>query len=102
MPLPLGGFRGRLVQCLEITGGRRYDDTRKACVTQLLHALRNDTAEKTTWTKVCDVIDAHFNGDLEHVADTLSLLWQTVGKIDDATTAPDSTPPVRLSLIPAL
>ena len=82
--------------------GLRYDDIREACVTQLLSALRNDTAEKTTWMKVCDVVDAHFKGELEHVADTLSLLWRTANQADGATTTLDSTPSVRLFLILAL
>ncbi|KAF9645603.1 hypothetical protein BDM02DRAFT_3189560 [Thelephora ganbajun] len=71
----------------------RYDDIKMACVTQLVSALRNDTAEKATWMKFCEVIDCHFKGDLHHVTDTLSLLWRTVNKDDDITTTSNSTSP---------
>jgi len=84
------------VQRSELTRGCRYDDIREACVTQLLSALRNDTTGKKTWAKVCDVVDAHFKGDLEHVADTLSLLWRTANKVDDTATTFDGTPSVRV------
>lgn len=40
--------------------------------------------------KVCDVIDAHFKGDLDHVADTLSLLWQTANEVCKTTTTSDN------------
>ena len=52
--------------------------------------------------KVCDAIDAHFKGDLEHVAETLSLLWRTANQVDGTTTTIDSAPSVRLFLIPTL
>ena len=83
-------------QYSELTRGYRYDDVGKACVIQLLSVLRNDTAEKTTWMKVCDVVDAHFKGDLDHVADTLSLLWQTANEVCNTSTTSDSRPSVHL------
>lgn len=49
--------------------------------------------------KVCDIIDAHFRGELEHTADTLSLLWQTANQVGGNTTTSDSKPSVRLLLI---
>ena len=95
VPLHLGGFRGRLVQCSELTRGRRYDDIRMACVTQLVPALRNDTGDKTAWVKVCEIIDAHFKGDIRHVTDTLSLLWRTANQDDEITATSDRIPAVR-------
>lgn len=80
----------------ELTRSCRYDDIRRACVTQLLSALRDNNAGKTTWAKVCDVVDAHFKGDLEHVADTLSLLWRTANQVDDTATTSDGTPSVHV------
>lgn len=70
------------------------------CVPQLVSALRNDTPEKTTWTRLCDIIESHFKGDLRHVTDTLSLLWKTVNQDDDPTTTATSgsTSSVRLFL----
>lgn len=58
--------------------GRRYDDIRMVCVPLLVSALRNDTPDKKNWTRVHEVIEGHFRGDLRHVADTLSLLWKPV------------------------
>ena len=84
------------MQRSELTRGCRYDDIRKACFTQLLSALRDDNAGKTTWARVCDVVDAHFKGDLEHVADTLLLLWRTVNQVDGTATTFDGTPSVRV------
>ena len=49
--------------------------------------------------KVCDIIDAHFKGDLEHMADTLSLIWRTVNQAGGNTTTPDSKSSVRLLLV---
>jgi len=104
------------MQCSELTRGCRYEGIREACITQLLSALRNDTTGKKTWAKVCDVVDTHFKGDLEHVADTLSLLWQnanqvdntfsllwqTANQVDDIPVMFDGTPSVRLFLTPRL
>jgi len=90
------------MRCAELTRGCRYDDIRKACVVQLLSALRNDNEGKTTWVKVCEVVDTHFKGDLEHVADTLLLLWRTVNQVDGTATTFDGTPSVRLFLTPRL
>ena len=95
-PLRLSVFRKRPVQRPELTRSCRYDDIRRACVTQLLSALRDNNAGKTTWAKVCDVVDAHFKGDLEHVADTLSLLWRTANQVDDTATTSDGTPSVHV------
>jgi hypothetical protein len=70
------------------------------CVPQLVSALRNDTPEKTTWTRLCEIIESHFKGDLRHVTDTLSLLWKTVNQDDDpiTTTASGGTSSVCLFL----
>jgi hypothetical protein len=66
------------------------------CVTQLVSALRNDTAEKATWTKFCEIIDNRFKEDLGCVQGTLSLLWRTINQSSDTstTTISDSPPPV--------
>lgn len=71
---------GRVAELLELIYGDRYDDIKMACIPHLVSALRNDTAEKTTWTRLCEIIESHFKGDLEHVTDTLSLLWKSVSQ----------------------
>lgn len=72
-----------------------------ACIPHLVSALRNDTAEKTTWTRLCEIIESHFKGDLQHVTDTLSSLWRTVNGEGDPTTAAKSSdlPSVSTSLV---
>ena len=82
--------------CFELISGHRYDEIRVACVTRLVSALQNDTAEKTTWTKVCEITDGHFRGDIKHVTEALSLLWKTLNQDGDATLPPNAGHPVRL------
>jgi len=93
--LALNHIRGGLRNCdivaetfSEFTS--RYDDIRMACIPHLVSALRNDTAEKTTWMRMCEIIENHFKGDLRHATDTLSLLLKTVSQDDGPTT---TTPP---------
>ena len=76
----------------------RYDDVKMACIPLLVSALRNDTAERETWTRLCEIIENHFKGELQHVTDTLSSLWETANRDDDGTVATTSngTPSVRL------
>lgn len=76
-------------------GSPRYDEIRTECVTQLVSALVNDTAEQPTWTRVSAVIDRHSRGDLGHAAEALSSLWSTVNQGDGATAPPEDPPPVR-------
>ena len=84
----------------ELTMGRRYDDIKMVCVPLLVSALRNDTPEKTIWTRLCEIIESHFKGDLRHATDTLSLLWKTANQGSRAPSAVASigTPSVRLSI----
>lgn len=77
------GRRGRVLESVELTIGCRYDDIKMACIPHLVSALRSDTAERTTWMRLCEVIEGHFKGDLQHVTDTLSLLWKTVSQDDE-------------------
>ena len=74
-----------------LTTGCRYEDIKMACISHLVSALQNDTAEKTTWTRLCEIIESHFKGDLQHVTDTLSLLWETISNDDERKTATSSS-----------
>jgi len=58
-------------------------------------ALQNDTTEKTTRTRVCEIIDGHFKGDIEHVTVTLSSLWDTLNQDCYVVTPPDVKSSVR-------
>jgi len=80
---------------LELISGCRYDDIRAVCGTRLVYALQNDTAEKTTWTRVCEIIDGHFKGDIEHATEALSSLWDALSQDGYVATPPDVKPPVR-------
>ena len=80
----------------ELISSPRYDEIREACVARLVSALQNDTAEKTTWAKVCEVTDGHFRGDIKHVTEALSLLWKTLNQDGDAIPPSNPGPPVRL------
>ncbi|KAF9778321.1 hypothetical protein BJ322DRAFT_1092680 [Thelephora terrestris] len=73
----------------------RYDDVKMECVTQLVSALRNDTAEKATWAKFCEIIDNRYKEDLGCVQGTLSLLWRIINQSTDTstTTTSNSLPP---------
>jgi len=81
---------------LELISSCRYDDIRAACVTRLVYALQNDTAEKTTWTRVCEIIDGHFKGEIEHATGALSSLWETLSQDGHVVTPPNVESPVRL------
>jgi hypothetical protein len=70
--------------------GCRYDDVKTACVTRLVYALRNDTVERATWAKLCEIIYGNFKGDPERVADVLSLVWRIANKDDDTPAIPTS------------
>jgi hypothetical protein len=90
---------------VKLTLGCRYDDIKIACIPHLVSALRNDTAEKTTWTKLCEIIESYFKGDLQHATDTLSLLWKAASQdghpmrtMESSCTHPVSLFPVRLSV----
>lgn len=88
------------MRSLKLITGCRYDDIRMLCIPLLVSALQDDTPEKTTWTRFCERVEGHFKGDLQHVTDTLSLLWKTVNQDGDSssTIAFDGTPSVRLFL----
>jgi hypothetical protein len=70
---------------LDLIGSHRYDEIRAEYVTQLVSALVNDTTTQRTWARVSAVIDRHSRGDLEHVTEALSLLWNTINQRGDAT-----------------
>ena len=74
--------------------GHRYDEIRTECVTRLVSALVNDVTQ-TTWTRVSAVIDRHSRGDLDHVGEALSMLWNNVNLGNGATTSPSNQPSVR-------
>ena len=63
------------------TRNHRYDEIRSEYVTQLLSAIVNDTRQ-TISHRVSAVIDRHSRGDLEHVGDALSLLWNAANQRD--------------------
>lgn len=69
-----------------------------ACVTQLVSALRNDTPEKATWTKLCEIIDGRFKEDLGFAKETIALLWKTINQSNETSTTmtPNNPPPVCL------
>ena len=62
-----------------VTRYHRYDEIRNECVAQLLSAIVNDTRERISH-RVSAVIDRHSRGDLEHVGDALSLLWNAANQ----------------------
>ncbi|KAF9645605.1 hypothetical protein BDM02DRAFT_490316 [Thelephora ganbajun] len=72
----------------------KYEEIRTECVIQLVSTLVNDTTAQTTWTRVSAIIDRHSRGDLEHVAEALSLLWSTVNQRGCATTLLNGQPSV--------
>ncbi|KAF9778322.1 hypothetical protein BJ322DRAFT_493551 [Thelephora terrestris] len=69
----------------------RYEDIQMVCAPLLASALRNDTPEQTTWARLCEIIERHFKGELQHVTDTLSLLWKTSNQ-DGASRQASETP----------
>ena len=85
----------------KLTMGRRYDDIRMVCVPLLVSALRNDTQDNKNWTRVHEIIEGYFKGDLRHAADTLSFLWRAVHQDGDisSTAAFKGTPTFRLFLV---
>ena len=50
----------------------------------------------STWSEVCEIVDGHFKGDIEHVGEALSLLWKTLHQADNATEPSNIEASVRL------
>ena len=48
--------------------------------------------------KLCEIVESHFKGDLQHATDTLSLLWKSVSQNDGPAAAPPSSDTRSVSL----
>ena len=70
----------------------RYDDVRSLYVDQLAFTWLENSTTETTRASVDKKIDSFVEGDLEHVTEMLSALWEIVNKDGDVK-APTNTPP---------
>ena len=59
----------------------------------------NDTSQKIS-RRVNGIVDRHSRGDLEHVREALSLLWNTANQPGGTITPPNNQPPVCPLTIP--
>ena len=71
----------------------RYDDVRSLYVDQLAFTWLEDSTTETTRASVNKKIDSFVEGDLEHVTEMLSALWEIVNKDGDVK-APTNTPSI--------
>lgn len=79
----------------------RYDEIKMECVSELVSALLDGTAEDATWMRFCELLDGRLEGDPEHLKDIFSLLWATVIGDDTSPIKPsDGGTSVRLFLVP--
>ena len=69
----------------------RYDDVRSLYVDQLAFTWLEDSTTEATRANVDKKIDSFVEGDLEHMMEMLSALWEIVNKDGDVN-APTNTP----------